>query len=92
MTTPAEICARPCFVRGAAATLLAMERPRIQLNGEPRDLAAPCTLEGLLSQLDLGEQRVAVAINRDIVPRGQYASVELNDGDRVEILEAVGGG
>ncbi len=69
-----------------------MQRQTIQLNGEPRDLASPCTLGALLEQLELGDKRVAVAINRDIVPRGRYASVELVDGDRVEILEAVGGG
>ena len=69
-----------------------MQRATIQLNGEPRDLEAPCTLEALLEQLDMGASRVAVAINRDIVPRGRYGQVELADGDRVEILEAVGGG
>ncbi len=68
------------------------QNPRIHLNGEPRDLAAPCTLEALLGQLELGERRVAVAINRDIVPRTRYSAVELSDGDRIEILEAVGGG
>jgi len=69
-----------------------MQRQTIQLNGEARALTAPCTLEALLEQLAMGDRRVAVAINRDIVPRGSYAQVEIADGDRVEILEAVGGG
>jgi thiamine biosynthesis protein ThiS len=42
--------------------------------------------------LSLGDRKVAVAVNRDVVPRSRYDEFELNSGDRVEILEAVGGG
>jgi sulfur carrier protein len=62
------------------------------VNGEPRRVPAPCTVSALLGQLALGARRVAVAVNRDVVPRSAFAGRELSSGDRVEILEAVGGG
>lgn len=62
------------------------------MNGDPREVPRECTLAALLSALELGDRRIAVAINRDIVPRARYAQVSLADGDRIEILEAVGGG
>ncbi|HXK26593.1 MAG TPA: sulfur carrier protein ThiS, partial [Myxococcota bacterium] len=61
------------------------------VNGETRRLPAPCTVAALLGHLALGTRRVAVAINRDVVPRSAFAGRELAPGDRVEILEAVGG-
>ena len=65
---------------------------RLTVNGESRAVPAECTLRGLLQLLDLEGQRVAVAINRDVVPRSAFASRQLAAGDRIEILEAVGGG
>ena len=62
------------------------------VNGESRVVPTGSTVALLLSELDLGEKRVAVAINRDVVPRSTFAVHELAAGDRVEILEAVGGG
>jgi sulfur carrier protein len=64
----------------------------IFVNGERRALPAPCTVAALLGRLALGTRRVAVAVNRDVVPRSAFAGRELASGDRVEILEAVGGG
>jgi thiamine biosynthesis protein ThiS len=52
----------------------------------------PCTVRALLETLELGGARVAVAINRVVVPRSHFDSHALAAGDRVEILEAVGGG
>jgi sulfur carrier protein len=68
--------------------------PEIPLvvNGEPRVAPAECTVGALLELLELGRRRVAVAVNRDVVPRSAFASRQLAAGDRVEILEAVGGG
>jgi sulfur carrier protein len=62
------------------------------VNGEPREVEAGCTVARLLEVLGLAGRRVAVAVNRDVVPRSAFASRELWPGDRVEILEAVGGG
>jgi sulfur carrier protein len=64
----------------------------LSVNGEPRTLPEACTVWELLARLDLGGRRVAVAVNRDVVPRSAFASRRLVPGDRVEILEAVGGG
>ena len=62
------------------------------VNGEAHIVPSGSTLDQLLSRLDLGGKRVAVAINRDVVPRSTFPTHELAPGDRVEILEAVGGG
>jgi sulfur carrier protein len=64
----------------------------ISVNGDPHEVPEGCTLERLLGLLDLHDRRVAVAINRGIVPRARYAVSVIADGDRIEILEAVGGG
>ena len=62
------------------------------VNGEPVRVSQSCTVEELLGTLQMGERRVAVAINRGIVPRSTFGTQHLSAGDRVEILEAVGGG
>ncbi len=62
------------------------------VNGEPRDVPADCTVEGLIACLGLERRRIAVAVNRDVIPRSYFAAHTLGPGDRVEILEAVGGG
>jgi len=64
----------------------------IVVNGEATPVPEGATLSDLLGQLDLGGRRVAVAINRDVVPRSCYAERILDPGDHIEILEAVGGG
>ncbi len=76
------------LVQSAAATTTV----KIQVNGEVRDVPRGCTLEELIAQLDLSGRRVAVALNREVVPRSTYAEVAIHGGDRMEILEAVGGG
>jgi len=62
------------------------------VNGEPRAVAPGCTLERLLGNLGLDRRRIAVAVNRDVIPRSEFGSHRLAAGDRIEILEAVGGG
>ena len=62
------------------------------VNGEARAVPAGCTVAGLLHGLGLDARRLAVAVNRDVVPRTRFAAHPLSAGDRVEILEAVGGG
>jgi sulfur carrier protein len=46
----------------------------------------------LIDQLSLTGKRLAVEVNEDIVPRSQHAERRLNDGDRVEVVHAIGGG
>jgi sulfur carrier protein len=64
----------------------------IQLNGESFELPDGQTVEDLISRLDLAGRRVAVELNLDIVPRSQHGATALRDGDRVEVVHAIGGG
>jgi thiamine biosynthesis protein ThiS len=65
---------------------------KLQINGEPRDFAAPLSLSALLEQLSMKADRVAVELNRNIIPREQWAQTNLGHGDRLEIVHFVGGG
>ncbi len=64
----------------------------IRLNGETRRLDAPATVLQLLEAEGLGERRVAVEVNGEIVPRSRHAVHLLAAGDVVEIVHALGGG
>ncbi len=64
----------------------------LQVNGEPCSVPAGCTVEALVHSLGLERRRIAVAVNRDVIPRSRFDAHALAPGDRVEILEAVGGG
>jgi sulfur carrier protein len=64
----------------------------ITVNGEPCRTPAGNHVSDLIAQLGLDGRRVAVAIGREVVPRSEHTLRRLRDGDRVEILEAVGGG
>lgn len=65
----------------------------IRINGEARTLGdAPRSVAALLDALALAGRRVAVELNGEIVPRSRYAETPLADGDRLEIVGAVGGG
>ena len=63
----------------------------ITLNGEPTTLPSD-KLEDLLNSLNLQNKRYAVEINREIIPRSKHSSYLLSENDRIEIVEAVGGG
>lgn len=64
----------------------------IVLNGDAFALDEAATILELLQAQGLGDRRVAVEINGEIVPRGRHAAHALRDGDRVEIVHALGGG
>ena len=64
----------------------------IHVNGEACTVRAEASVADLIEQLGLSGRKLAVAVNRDVVPRGQHARRRLATGDRIEILEAVGGG
>ena len=69
-----------------------MSPVRITLNGAPREFPAPLTFTQLLDQLELGGKRLAVERNGEIVPRSRFAESRVADGDRIEVVIAVGGG
>lgn len=65
--------------------------PRIQVNGEERAVSAD-TILALVEELGLDVRKVAVERNLEIVPRTLHAATPLVDGDRVELVQFVGGG
>jgi sulfur carrier protein len=64
----------------------------VVVNGTSERIAAETSVRELLGQLGIGGARIAVAVNRRVVPRSRFETHRLVAGDRVEILEAVGGG
>ena len=68
---------------------------KLQINGEEREFSgspAPFSLAALVETLGMKADRVAVELNRDIVPRDRWTDTHLNEGDRLEIVHFVGGG
>jgi len=64
----------------------------LTINGEERILASADPLDALVVQLGMKSDRVAVELNREIVPRDQWLLTPIKDGDRLEIVHFVGGG
>lgn len=64
----------------------------ITVNGESRSLDPEAGLGQLLEMLGLNGKRIAVEVNRDIVPRSDYEHFKLSDNDTIEIVNAIGGG
>lgn len=64
----------------------------IHVNGESKHVADDITVAALLTHLGLADRRVAVEVNRDLVPRGGHDATRLQSGDRIEIVTLVGGG
>ncbi len=62
------------------------------INGEAQTLTEGLTIADLISHLGLKQRRVAVELNREILPREHYGERALADGDQVEIVHFVGGG
>jgi len=68
---------------------------KVHINGEERDLGTtpvPFTLAALVEILGMKADRVAVELNRDIVPRDRWTETQLAEGDRLEVVHFVGGG
>ena len=64
----------------------------IIVNGESQSLESDASLGQLLVMLGLEGKRIAVEVNRDIVPRSDYDSFKLSENDTIEIVNAIGGG
>jgi sulfur carrier protein len=64
----------------------------IIVNGKNKDIRDICSTEQLLQEMGFGEKRVAVELNKEIVPRSQYSQTFISDGDNIEIVRAIGGG
>ncbi len=65
---------------------------QIVVNGEEQEVRAGTTLAGLIEERRLSGKRVAIEVNEEIVPRSDHTEYQLQQGDRVEIVQAIGGG
>lgn len=67
---------------------------KLQINGDEKtfESAPPFTLATLVQALGMKPDRVAIELNRDVVPRDRWAGTLLNEGDKLEIVQFVGGG
>lgn len=64
----------------------------ITLNGQTTQVADKLTLEKLVDEQQLTGKRIAIEVNQNVIPRSQHASHQLQEGDNVEIVHAIGGG
>lgn len=65
---------------------------QLQVNGEPRECPEGLTLADLIAQLGMKQDRVAVELNLEIVPRSNWGTTQLKQGDKLEVVHFVGGG
>jgi sulfur carrier protein len=64
----------------------------VTVNGKPMELPPGITIDGLLTHLKIRREFTAVALNREVAQRSQYAETRINDGDKIEIVHPMGGG
>ena len=64
----------------------------IQLNGEPHSINGDTRLLALIEKLNLRRGRVAIELNQSVIPKAEWAGISLRPGDKVEIVNFVGGG
>jgi sulfur carrier protein len=65
---------------------------KISVNGKDMEVADGISVDGLLDHLGVTRKYTAVAVNRDVTPKSEYAATTLREGDRVEIVRPMGGG
>ena len=65
---------------------------KITVNDEDRHFDAPLSIAGLLADLGVAGGKVAIERNLEIVPKSAYETIELSNGDRIEIVHFIGGG
>ena len=64
----------------------------LQVNGKPEQLPPGISVAGLIARMQLAGKRFAIELNGEIVPKSRHAVTTLNDGDKLEVVVAVGGG
>jgi len=62
------------------------------VNGKELEIANNASANDLINQLGYQDQRIALEVNESIIPKSEQAEFALNDGDKIEIIKAVGGG
>ncbi len=64
----------------------------VSINGEPRQFSQPISVTAFIEAMGYSGKRIALERNGEIIPRSTFATAQLNDGDKLEIVVAVGGG
>ena len=64
----------------------------VSVNGKAVELPEGISVDGLLDHLKVKREYTAVAVNREITPKAQYAETLLKDGDKIEVVRPMGGG
>ena len=65
---------------------------KLLVNGDRREVAEGATVADLVNEMETPRSGVAVAVNGEVVPRAGWQEASLSEGDRVEVLSAIGGG
>lgn len=65
---------------------------KILINGESKEINRDLNLIGLLKHFSLPTERVAVELNREVVRKKDWESIQISDGDKLEVIHFVGGG
>ena len=65
---------------------------RITVNGEVREIRDGLSAAELIAELNLTGRRLAVEVNESLLPRSRFAEYQIRSGDRIEIVQAIGGG
>jgi len=65
---------------------------KLVINGEEKEFDKELTIEELVKELGITSPNFAVAVGMDVIPKSEYSSYKLKDGDKVEIVHFVGGG
>ena len=65
---------------------------QIFVNGEAREVPESTSMAALVERMELTGRRIAVEVNEELVSRSEFEQFSLSDGDKIEIIHAVGGG
>jgi sulfur carrier protein len=65
---------------------------RIFINGENREIQTEMSISELLNQLSLPSERIAIELNKEVVRRKDWQSIQIKEADKIEIVHFVGGG
>ncbi len=65
---------------------------QVTINAETKELPEACSVAQMIELLSLQNKRLAVEINKELVPRSEFASHQIQAGDEIEIVQAIGGG
>ena len=65
---------------------------KVFVNGETKEIAENFNLIALLKHLSLPDERIAIELNKEVVRKKDWESIEINDADKIEIIHFVGGG